>query len=85
MEKKKIAVLIGSLQATVASLLALLQLYGTLTTNISQDQRELHNLIKNLVAFQIFYRTFTAISSNIHVTRVTRIQYKSCILRVGLK
>ena len=35
MEKKKIAVLIGSLQAAVASLLALLQLYGTLAMKIS--------------------------------------------------
>ena len=34
MEKKKIlAMLISSLQATVASLLALLQLYGTLREN----------------------------------------------------
>ena len=50
MEKKKIAVLIGSLQAAVASLLALLQLYGTLARKISQDQRKLHYLIENLVA-----------------------------------
>ena len=34
MEKKKIAVLIGYLQATVASSLALLQLYGTLDIKI---------------------------------------------------
>ena len=33
MEKKNIAVLIGSLQATVAILLALLQLHGTLRKN----------------------------------------------------
>ena len=33
MEKKKIAVLIGSLQTTAASLLALLQLYGILRAN----------------------------------------------------
>ena len=33
MEKKKIAVPIGFLQATVASSLALLQLYGTLRRN----------------------------------------------------
>ena len=34
MEKKKIAVLIGYLQAAVASSLALLQLYGTLDIKI---------------------------------------------------
>ena len=50
MEKKKIAVLIGFLQAAAASLLALLQLYGTLAIKISQEQRKLHYLIANLVA-----------------------------------
>ena len=50
MEKKKIAALIGSLQVAVASLLTLLQLYGTLAIKISQEQRMLHYLIGNLVA-----------------------------------
>ena len=50
MEKKKIAVLIDSLQAAVASLLALLQMYGTLAIKISQEQRKLYYLIANLVA-----------------------------------
>ena len=50
MEKKKIAALIGSLQVAVASLLTLLQLYGTLAIKISQEQRMLHYLIANLVA-----------------------------------
>ena len=51
MEKKKIDVFIGFLQATVASLLVLLQLYGTLAMKISQEQRKLHYLIANLVAY----------------------------------
>ena len=43
----------GSLQAAVASLLVLLQLYGTLAIKISQDQSKLHFLIANLIASQI--------------------------------
>ena len=45
MQKKKIAVLIGSLQTAVASLLVLLQLYGTLAIKFSQEQRKLHYLM----------------------------------------
>ena len=44
MEKKKIAVLIGSLQADAASLLALLRFYVTIAIKISQEQRKLHYL-----------------------------------------
>ena len=50
MEKNKITVFIGSLQAAVASLLALLQLL-TLIINISQEQWKLHYLIANIVTF----------------------------------
>ena len=65
MEKKKIAVLIGSLQAAVASLLALLQLYGTLAIKIFQKQRKLHYLIANLVA-----------SPNMALERIRRTRYR---------
>ena len=65
MEKKKIAVFIGSLQATVASLLVLLQLYGTLAMKISQEQRKLHYLIANLVA-----------SANMALEKVRRTRYR---------
>ena len=65
MEKKKIAVFIGSLQATVASLLVLLQLYETLAMKISQEQRKLHYLIANLVA-----------SANMALEKVRRTRYR---------
>ena len=65
MEKKKIAVFIGSLQATVASLLVLLQLYGTLAMKISQEQRKLHYLIANLVA-----------SPNMALEKIRRTRYR---------
>ena len=43
--RKKIAVLIGSLQAAVVSLLALLQLYGTLRENWKiKESTEIHSL-----------------------------------------
>ena len=80
MEKKKIAVLIGSLQADVASLLALLQLYGTLAMKISQEQRKLHYLIANLVA-----------SPNMVLEKIRRTRYRYlsfvyiCIQRQSLR
>ena len=52
MEKEKIATLIGSLQATATSLLALLQLYGKFVIKISQEERKKHYLIANLVSSQ---------------------------------
>ena len=51
--EKKIVVLKGSLQAAVASLLVLLQLYGALAIKIYQDQSKLHFLIANLIDSQI--------------------------------
>ena len=65
MEKKKIDVFIGFLQATVASLLVLLQLYGTLAMKISQEQRKLHYLIANLVA-----------SPNMALEKIRRTRYR---------
>ena len=47
MKKKKITVLVSSLQAALASLLALLQLYGTLAIKISQEQRKLVTLLNS--------------------------------------
>ena len=65
MEKKKIAVLIGSLQAAVASLLALIKLYGTLAIKIYQEQRKLYYLIENLVA-----------SPNMVLEKIRRTRYR---------
>ena len=65
MEKKKIAVLIGSLQAAVASLLALIKLYGTLAIKICQEQRKLYYLIENLVA-----------SPNMVLEKIRRTRYR---------
>ena len=64
-EKKKIAVLIGFLQAAAASLLALLQLHGTLAIKISQEQMKLHYLIANLVA-----------SPNMALEKIRRARYR---------
>ena len=65
MEKKKIAVLIGSLQTAVTSLLALIQLYGTLAIKICQEQRKLYYLIENLVA-----------SPNMVLEKIRRTRYR---------
>ena len=81
--KLEIAVLIDSLDAVVASLLALLQLYGTLKR--IQKLKEKLPFISKLndqcfcsrtwhleheshfwTFFTLVYKTFTAISSNIH-------------------
>ena len=59
-----VSALIGSLQGTVASLLALLQLYGTLAIKISQEQ-SLHYLIANLV-----------VSPNMAMGKIRRTRYR---------
>ena len=65
MEKKKIAVLKDSLQATAASLLVLLQLYGTLIINIFQEQRKLNYLMAKLIT-----------SPNMAVEKIRRTTYR---------